>query len=169
MGNSGATDSGVSARLFGTFLDLAQRSPVGRVRRLHLQRHFQAAAGVRAGRDGSTACSSWICPVPRRRAPSGTSAWTCSIWTRDQPKPNTQDWTGAEIRSCCRLAALLDVPLTESAQNVVPVAVTAAETVDRLRNWASGRCLDADRPGIYSNGQASPKRRRKIKTDPSTN
>jgi hypothetical protein len=84
----------------------------------------------------------------------------------DQQKPCTQDWTGAEIRSCCRLAALLDVPLTESARNVVPVAVTAAETVDRLRNWASGRCLDADRLGIYTNGQTGPKRRRKIKTDP---
>ena len=86
-----------------------------------------------------------------------------------QPKPGSQDWTGAEIRSCCRLAALLDVPLTESAQNVVPVAVTAAETVDRLRNWASGRCLDADRPGIYANGQAAPKRRRKIHADPLAN
>ena len=27
-----------------------------------------------------------------------------------QPRPNDRDWTGAEIRSCCRLAALLDVP-----------------------------------------------------------
>ena len=67
------------------------------------------------------------------------------------------------------LASLLDVPLTEPAQNVVPVAVTAAETVDRLRSWASGRCLDADRPGIYANGQANPKRRRKIKADPLAN
>ena len=42
--------------------------------------------------------------------------------------PNDQQWTGAEIRACCRLAALLDVPLTAAAQNVVPVAVTAAES-----------------------------------------
>jgi hypothetical protein len=64
---------------------------------------------------------------------------------------------------------LLDVPLTESAKNVVPVAVTAAETVERLRGWASGRCLDAERRGIYSNGQTCPKRRRKVKTDPLAN
>jgi len=88
---------------------------------------------------------------------------------RDQAKPKTQDWTGAEIRSCCRLASLLDVSLIESAKNVVPVAVTATETVDRLRSWASGRCLDADRPGIYTNGQAGPRRRRKIRTDPLAN
>ena len=67
-----------------------------------------------------------------------------------QRKPSDRDFTGAEIRACCRLAALLDVPLTEAATNIVPVAVTAGESVERLRNWAAGRCLSADRPGIYS-------------------
>jgi len=67
-----------------------------------------------------------------------------------QPKPVDADWTGAEIRSCCRLAALLDVSLVEAAQNVVPVARTAHESVERLCQWASGRCLSADQPGIYT-------------------
>jgi len=71
-----------------------------------------------------------------------------------QARPNDQDWTGAEIRSCCRLLALLDVPLMTAARNVVPVAVTAAESVNRLRNWAGGRCLNADAPGIYVHSQA---------------
>ena len=64
-----------------------------------------------------------------------------------QRRPSDRDFTGAEIRACCRLAALLDVPLTEAATNIVPVAVTAGESVERLRNWAAGRCLSADRPG----------------------
>jgi SpoVK/Ycf46/Vps4 family AAA+-type ATPase len=68
----------------------------------------------------------------------------------NQPRPGGRDWTGAEIKSCCRLAALLDVPLVEAALNIVPVAVTAGESVERLRNWASGRCLSADRPGLYT-------------------
>ena len=67
----------------------------------------------------------------------------------DQPRPKDDQWSGAEVRSCCRLAALLDLPLTAAAQNVVPVAVTAAESVERLRQWASGRCLDAEGGGIY--------------------
>jgi SpoVK/Ycf46/Vps4 family AAA+-type ATPase len=67
-----------------------------------------------------------------------------------QKRPNDRDFTGAEIRACCRLAALLDVPLVEAASNIVPVAITAGESVERLRNWAAGRCLSADRPGIYS-------------------
>lgn len=66
-----------------------------------------------------------------------------------QAKPNDTDWTGAEIRACCRLSALLDVSMTEAAKHVVPVAVTAAESVEKLRNWASGRCLSASASGIF--------------------
>ncbi len=57
---------------------------------------------------------------------------------QEQPIPVDDNWTGAEIRSCCRLAALLDVSLAQAAQNVVPVAATSGEAIDRLRQWASG-------------------------------
>jgi hypothetical protein len=67
-----------------------------------------------------------------------------------QPRPDDAQWTGAEIKSCCRLAALLDVPLVQAGQNVVPVAVTAGDKIESLRQWASGRCLSADRAGVYS-------------------
>lgn len=88
-----------------------------------------------------------------------------------QPKPVDADFSGAEIKACCRLAALLDVPLVEAAQNVVPVARAAHEAVERLREWASGRCLSADVPGIFSaNGsQSSVKPGRKVRRDPSNN
>jgi hypothetical protein len=73
-----------------------------------------------------------------------------------QPLPKDTDWTGAEIRACCRLASLLDVPLSEAARHVVPVAVTAAEQMEKLRAWAAGRCLDASAGGIYTRGAAEP-------------
>jgi hypothetical protein len=86
-----------------------------------------------------------------------------------QVRPDDTSWTGAEIRSCCRLAALLDVPLTQAAQNVVPVAVTAAEQVERLRSWASGRCLSASAPGIYRrDGEPPPRTGRRVQR-PSNN
>jgi len=75
---------------------------------------------------------------------------------QDQVQPNDTDWTGAEIKSCCRLAALLDVTLSQAAHHVVPVAVTAAESVEKLRTWASGRCLSAAEPGMYSRTGAAP-------------
>ena len=87
-----------------------------------------------------------------------------------QPLPVATDWTGAEIRSCCRLAALLDVPLMEAAQHIVPVAATAGESIQQLRHWASGRCLDADRPGIYAAAASGCSRsRRNIRRDRTNN
>jgi len=73
--------------------------------------------------------------------------------TAHSSRPDDTNWTGAEIKSCCRLASLLDVPLVQAAQNVVPVAVTAADKITALRQWASGRCLSADRAGVYSGEQ----------------
>jgi hypothetical protein len=89
----------------------------------------------------------------------------------NQPMPPDSDWTGAEIKSCCRLSALLDVPLSEAARNVVPVAQTAVESVAKLRDWASGRCLSANQPGIYVHQIATQTEssRRKVRRDPSTN
>jgi SpoVK/Ycf46/Vps4 family AAA+-type ATPase len=87
-----------------------------------------------------------------------------------QARPDDTEWTGAEIKSCCRLAALLDVPLTQAAHNVVPVAVTAAEQVERLRTWASGRCLSASSPGVYRrDGEAPVRSGRRVQRGPSNN
>ena len=68
----------------------------------------------------------------------------------DQRRPADRAWTGAEVRACCRLARLLELSLVESARQIVPVAATASEAVDRLRTWASGRCLSAELPGLYA-------------------
>jgi hypothetical protein len=87
-----------------------------------------------------------------------------------QARPDDTDWTGAEIRSCCRLAALLDIRLIQSAHNIVPVAVTAAQSVEKLRAWASGRCLSASSPGVYHRpGTINPKPSRRVNRDASQN
>jgi hypothetical protein len=91
--------------------------------------------------------------------------------TGNSCRPDDTNWTGAEIKSCCRLASLLDVPLVQAAQNVVPVAVTAGDKIEGLRQWASGRCLSADQPGIYSR-QDSPmenSRVRRVMREPGRN
>jgi hypothetical protein len=87
----------------------------------------------------------------------------------DQDRPADEDWTGAEVRSCCRLSALLDIPLTHAALNVVPVAVTANETINNLRSWASGRCLDAEHGGIYQFASPKGRSRRKVSRGPLMN
>jgi hypothetical protein len=150
-GVNGSGDSGVSSRMFGTFLswlndhesdvfvvctanDVSRLPPeFGRSERF--DGIFFLDLPGRSEKDA-------IWKIYREQFEIGT----------DQRQPDDNQWTGAEIRACCRLAALLDVPLTAAAQNVVPVAVTSAESVERLRTWASGRCLNADQPGIYQLG-----------------
>lgn len=86
----------------------------------------------------------------------------------NQKQPADEKWTGAEIKACCRLSALLDLPLEESAQQIVPVAVTASESIEKLRTWASGRVLSASAVGIYQKSGSSPPRRR-VRGDASAN
>lgn len=147
-GVGGAGDSGVTTRLFGTLLSwLADHESdvffIGTANNIaSLPPEFTRAERLDA---------IFFLDLP-------AAAERHSIWqlyrrlydiAANQPIPVDTDWTGAEIKSCCRLSALLDIPLSEAAQNVVPVARTAAESVSKLRQWASGRCLSADRPGIY--------------------
>jgi len=147
VASSGQTDSGVSARLFGSLLSW-------------LNDHTSDVFVVMTCNDISKlppefARAERFDAVYFLDLPS--TAEKAKIWEiylqhyqiAKQDLPRTDEWTGAEIKSCCRLAALLDLPLQEAAKNVVPVAVTAAESVDRLRNWASGRCLSASAPGLY--------------------
>ncbi len=166
---SGQTDSGVSARLFGNLLtwlndhtsDVFFVATCNDISRL-------PSEFSRAGRfDG-------VFFVDLPSAEQRQAIWSIYLpmfdLEPDQPRPNDESWTGAEIRSCCRLAALLDVPLTAAASNVLPIATTASESVERLRNWASGRCLSADQPGVYKfTANSTGKSRRKVRRDPSLN
>jgi len=56
----------------------------------------------------------------------------CSMLTADCPRPADTNWTGAEIKSCYRLASLLDVPLVHAARNVVPVVSSPLSSWRRL-------------------------------------
>ena len=170
VASSGQTDSGVSARLFGYFLswlndhesDIFVVATCNDISRLPPE--FSRSERF----DGVFFVD--LPGVQQKR-----TIWRMYIekfgLDATQSKPVDADWTGAEIRACCRLAALLDVPLVEAAQNVVPVARTAYESVERLRTWASGRCLSADQPGIYTpNPNAgSVKPGRKVRRDLSAN
>jgi hypothetical protein len=61
-------------------------------------------------------------------------------------------------------------PLVQAAQNVVPVAVTTGDKIEGLRQWASGRCLSADRAGVYSRPEAgSGGRVRRVVREPGVN
>lgn len=168
-GVNGAGDSGVSTRLFGTLLSyLSDKETdvfvVASANRIdHLPPELTRAERF----DGVFFLD---LPGPEERQ----AIWQLYLRQYEldprQKVPDDNLWTGAEIRACCRLAALLDLPLVQAAQNVVPVAVTAAESVDKLRTWAHGRCLSAEQPGIYQKpGPQAGTRRRVARSDASQN
>ena len=167
-GVNGSGDSGVSSRMFGTFLSWLNdhESDVFVVCTANDVAKLPPEFGRSERFDGI-----FFLDLPGRDEKGAIWDIYRSMFEVDQDQrvPTDIDWTGAEVKACCRLAALLDVPLLQAAQNVVPVAVTAAESVDRLRSWASGRCLDADKAGIYQCADAKHGSRRKVKHDPSLN
>lgn len=168
-GIGGHGDSGVSARMFGTFLSW-------------LNDHESDVFVVVTANDASKLPPEFsrserfdgvfFVDTPSREQKD--AIWSLYLdrfgLDAEQKRPKDDEWTGAEIKACCRLAALLDVPIVQAAQNVVPVAKTSAENIEGLRKWASGRCLDADASGVYIFGtKGGTNRRRVARTDPSTN
>lgn len=167
-GVGGQGDSGVSTRLFGTLLSwLSDRTSdtfvIGTCNDISkLPPEFSRAERW----DGI-----YFLDLP-------TAAERDMIWKmyrsqfgvpESQTRPDDSSWTGAEIKACCRLAALLDITLTQAGHHVVPVAITAAEQVERLRTWAKGRCLDASAPGIYGRDEAQTRPGRRVQRGPSNN
>ena len=167
-GMNGSGDSGVASRMFGTFLSW-------------LNDHESDVFVVCTANDVSKLPPEFsrserfdgvfFLDLPSRDEKD-------AIWTiyRDlyeidpaQKCPDDTNWTGAEIKSCCRLSALLDLPLKQAAQNVVPVAVTASESMGRLQTWASGRCLSASQSGVYRQTKGPSKTRRQVNREPSNN
>ena len=166
--NSGPTDSGVSARMFGTLLSWMN----DRTSDVYL---VGTCNDISKLPPEFTRAERWdaIYFIDLPDQAQREAIWNIYVQLFDlapeQSRPKDDAWTGAEVRACCRLAALLDLPLKAAAENVVPVAVTAAESVQRLRQWASGRCLSADASGIYQFNGGQPAKRRRVRVDPSKN
>jgi hypothetical protein len=167
--SSGQTDSGVTARVFGSLLTWLNdhESDVFFVGTCNDASKLPPEFARAERFDGV-----FFVDLPGRDQKDGI--W--GIYTRHygldakQARPDDANWTGAEIKSCCRLASLLDVPLVQAAQNVVPVAVTAGDKIEGLRQWASGRCLSADRAGVYSRSEGGGGGRvRRVVREPGVN
>jgi len=57
--------------------------------------------------------------------------------TGDIPaETDLEDWTGAEIETCCRLSAQMGMTMDECRQFIKPVAKTMAEQIRALEKWA---------------------------------
>ena len=94
--------------------------------------------------------------LPDRQAKDGMWAIyrAASAITSAEPNPPDEGWVAGNIEVCCQRSVQYQIPLAEAARSVRP---TSAEDMERLREWASGRCLHASAPGIYDrHGEQQP-------------
>lgn len=83
-----------------------------------------------------------------------------------QPNPADEGWAPGNIEVCCQRAVQYEVTLAEAARYVRP---TPPADVERLREWASGRCLSASQPGMYHFAGKAPQAGRRVQRGPSNN
>ena len=144
VGSSGELDSGVKAGVGATFLTwLSDRDP-GRAYLVATCNNIKQLPPPyqRAERWDSI----WYVDLPNRREKD-------TIWPIHQARfkvegerPDDTDWTGAEIKSCCRTAAMMGCSLQEAARYVIPIARSMKEEIQALRVWAAGRAIPASLP-----------------------
>jgi hypothetical protein len=68
----------------------------------------------------------------------------------DSKLPEDSGWTGAEIKTCCDISWRLGISLQKASEYIVPVYISAKETIEALRSQASGRFISASEPGVYN-------------------
>jgi SpoVK/Ycf46/Vps4 family AAA+-type ATPase len=145
--SSGELDSGTKAGVAGSFLKwLSDRQPgrayvvatCNRIDLLHPE--YQRAERWDAV---------FFVDLPNRREKD--AIWEIhktrfKMQAQHPPHPEDVEWTGAEIKSCCRTAAMMGCSLEEAARYVIPIARSMKEEIQALRDWAAGRAIPASLP-----------------------
>lgn len=94
----------------------------------------------------------WFVDLPSAEAVQAIWKMYCQRFgvAANQPLPECKGWTGAEIETAVENAANMDISLVEAAQYISPVVRSSAESIEHLRNLASGRFLSASKGGFYN-------------------
>jgi hypothetical protein len=159
-------DSGVSADQLGTLLTWLNDHknkvyPIMTCNDIEAISNLSAGAFTRAERFDAV----WFLDLPTKE--QKTRIWNIhehntGIADRKPREllPDDEQWTGAEIAACCRLATLLDVSLMEAASYIIPVAIAARERITKVRDWATTRALDAETGRAYEKPKSTATRRK---------
>lgn len=156
-GSSG--DSGVGQRMFGTLLTWLN-DHTSEVFFIATCNDIQALTGVSGGAFTRAERFDGVFFIDLPSTEQRDAIWKMYLAKYELPEADRimvddAGWTGAEIKSCCRLASLLDVSLAQASRHVVPVSRTAFEQIVELRSWANERALDANKAGVFTLGPAA--------------
>jgi hypothetical protein len=73
-----------------------------------------------------------------------------NIDTAKEKLPDDTEWTGTEIEQCCYFAKMWGQSLVEAADCLVPVARASLEKVQKIKQYATDKFLDATYGGLYT-------------------
>lgn len=143
IASSAQTDGGTGARVFGTFLQWLND---------HQSRVFVVATCndimkippefLRAERWDAI----FFVDLPTLAERNVILVLYKKLYSVGGEAPDIAGWSGAEIRSLCRIAAMLGVPLKEAAKYIVPLSKSMGQAIDALRQWAKDRTIPASIP-----------------------
>lgn len=100
--------------------------------------------------------------VERARTPEEhTAQWEvqkAAFGLTDSTRPQMDDsnWSGRDIRNCCRLSKRMKKSIAEVAGRIVASEQVTREKMAKLRAHADGRYLDAGRSGLYTQAIVDP-------------
>lgn len=139
--SSGKTDGGTGSRVFGTFLNWLND---------HKSRVFVVATcnNISAMPPEFLRAERWDAiffvdlPTERERR-TILDLYKNQYHVEGEPSHNLEGWSGAEIKSLCRIAAMMKCSLAESERYVIPLSQSMADKIEGLREWARTRTIPA--------------------------
>jgi SpoVK/Ycf46/Vps4 family AAA+-type ATPase len=155
MASSNTSDGGTGSRVFSTFLTWLQDHKT-RVYVIATSNNVQRIDPEYLRAERWDALFFVDLPTEKERM-AILKIWMDCFKLPAQELPSMVNWTGAEIRSLCRIAAMLKSSLVEAAEFVVPLAISSDDKIKALRDFAKDRTLPA------STTETNEPRRRKIK------
>jgi hypothetical protein len=86
---------------------------------------------------------------PREERLPVWDVWLKKYQLKDKPYADDEGWVPRNIKKCCDKAFRMDIPITEAATYITPVAMTDREEIKNLQASADNRYLSASHTGVY--------------------
>ncbi len=146
--SSGETDGGTGSRVFGTFLTWLQdhKSKVFIVATCNdIEQLGKASNGAFLRAERWDAIFFVDLPTARERE-TILNLYKKQYGVEGEPSHNLQGWSGAEIKSLCRISAMMKCSLKDAERYVIPLSQSMADKIEGLRQWAKCRTIPASIP-----------------------
>jgi AAA+ superfamily predicted ATPase len=137
---NGTTSDSVSARAMGQFLKFMQNRPEGVYVFATCNNVNMPPEWIRAERWD---CAPFFVDLPQVEEQEAILAYYQKVFGVKGKPTSMEGWSGAEIKSACRIAAMMGRPVNEVERFVIPVSKTMGKQIDTLRNWAEGKTIPA--------------------------